>query len=59
MRCVWEREGNVRVDGADHAVLAMPTLGAVEPDGLLVPNGNGVGQDVGCGAESSVGGHEA
>lgn len=43
MRCVWERKGNVRVDGANHAVLAVPALGAVEPDGLFVSDGDGVG----------------
>lgn len=37
----------------------MPALGAVEPDGLLVPDGDRVGQDVGCGTKGGVGGHEA
>lgn len=41
----------LRVDGSDHAGLAMPSLTAVEPDGLGVLDADGVGQDLGCRGE--------
>lgn len=49
--------GDVRVDDADHASLAVLALGAIEPDGLGVVDGDGV-----CGQLRGVGGgdgHEA
>lgn len=51
--------GNIRVDGTDHTSLAMLALGAVEPHGLLILDVDGVGQNVGSGAETGVGGHVA
>jgi hypothetical protein len=44
-----EAGGCLRVDGTDHACLAMLALGAVEPDGLRVCDADGVGEDLACG----------
>lgn len=51
--------GHSRIDRANHAGLAMLSLRAVEPYWLCVFDVDGVGQDVGCSTERSVGGHEA
>ena len=53
------RGSGLRVDGTDHTSLAMLALGAVEPDGLLVCDADSVGEDLACGGQGGVGGHEA
>ena len=46
----------LRVNGTDHATLAMLRLRAVEPDGLSIHDADRVGENGGSG---SVRGHEA
>lgn len=50
---------DLRVNGTDHTALTMLGLRTVEPHRLCVVDTNGVGQYIGCGAEGSVGRHEA
>jgi hypothetical protein len=55
---IVECRKNVRVDCTNHTGLAMLSLRAVEPHGLLVLDADGVGQDVRGSSERGVGGHE-
>lgn len=48
----------VRVDGADHTSLTVLGLRAVEPDGLVIRDADGVCQELGR-VRSSGCGHEA
>lgn len=54
----WRRDC-LRVDGTDHTSLAMFGLGTVEPYGLCILDADCVGQDLRCGGDGGVGGHEA
>lgn len=50
---------SLRVDSADHAILAVAALTAVKPDGLVVLDADGVGEDLGGCGEGGISGHEA